>query len=119
MKKTSLLALVLLAGVAAGCTRYVPHSLSMGGIGMPPIEVIGNMEGVSRQRKVSLFLLPLAVTGDYSLKSAVADALSKRGGDTLLNVTRDDATTLYPFLIINILDRKTVLTGTAVRFKKQ
>lgn len=119
MKKVSLLVLALMAGGAAGCTRYIPHSLTMGGVGMPPVEVIGNVEGVSRQRKVCLFMLPISVTGDYSLKSALADALSKRGGDTLINVTRDDAFTTYPFLIINIFDRKTVLNGTAIRFKKQ
>ena len=119
MRKTCLVIGVLIVGALAGCTQYIPHSLSMGGIGMPPVEVIGNVEGISRERRIYLLMLPISKTGDYSLKSAVADALSKRGGDTLLNVTRDDAITRYPFLIINIIDRKTVLTGTAVRFKKQ
>ena len=113
MKK--IVAIVAAAVTFAGCTTYFPHSASMGGVVMTNIEVLGRVEGQSRAH----YILGYGPMGDDSLKAAVADALSQKGGDTLVNITIDRSTTMFPPYLGSIYTAvTTTISGTAVRFKK-
>jgi len=79
------------------------------------LEESAAVEGESRAH----YVLGMGPTGDDSLKAAVADALAKRGGDTLINVTVDRAVTAFPPFGAGSWYRavRTFVSGTAVRFK--
>ena len=77
----------------------------------PNVQVVGTVEGESRSTNVFGF----GPFGDHSLRAALQDALSKRGGDALINVSIDQATTSFgPFYSVN----RTMVMGTAVKFAK-
>ncbi|MBI4668770.1 MAG: hypothetical protein HY747_06230 [Elusimicrobia bacterium] len=109
--------MLLAAGALfAGCTTYFPHSVSMGGVVMTDVEVVGRVEGTSRAH----YIFGYGPIGDDSLKAAVADALSQKGGDTLVNVTVDRAVTKFPPMIGGMyMAVDTRVSGTAIRFKKK
>lgn len=108
------LALVAAVGLT-GCTAYIPHSVSMAAPVETDVQNIGSVNGESSAQ----WFMGMGPTGDNSLKAAVADALSKKGGDALINTTVDRSITAFPhpawplFLVV-----KTRVTGTAVKFKK-
>ncbi len=115
MKHLRFLPLALVAAfaiTAAGCIQYIPHSISMPGSVDIEAKVVGRVEGYA----TSQVTFGIIRTGDDSLKAAVADALSKKGGDALVNVTVDRDITFFPHqsypLYIKI---GTKVTGTAVR----
>ncbi|MBI4368602.1 MAG: hypothetical protein HY547_00060 [Elusimicrobia bacterium] len=112
MKKSLLIAAAATTGLA-GCTTYFPHSVSMGGVVLTNVEIVGRVEGMSRAH----YIMGYGPVGDDSLKAAVADALSQRGGDTIVNVTVDRSVTKFPPMVGGIYESiQTTVSGTAVRF---
>lgn len=96
--------------VLAGCTFYMPAPPQMSSTQISPdVEVVGTVEGEAR----SVTVMGFGPYGDNSLRSAIQDALSKRGGDALINVSVDQATTSFMFFYTA---RRTMVMGTAVRF---
>lgn len=80
---------------------------------MTGVEVLGRVEGQSRAH----YILGYGPVGDDSLKAAVADALSQKGGDTLINITIDRSVTKFPPMIGGIYTAvDTRISGTAIRF---
>lgn len=103
---------VFVAGFAfSGCKTQVPYQVSVGGPLIQNAKVIGRVEGVG---KAKYFLNGwVGPIGDDSLKAAFADALSKKGGDTLINVTVDRE--VYNFLGL-MTEIRTRVTGLAVKY---
>ncbi len=96
-----------------GCTTYIPHSASMGGVVMTNVEVLGRVEGRSRAQ----YIMGYGPLGDDSLKAAVADALSQKGGDSLINITVDRSITKFPPMVGGLyMAVDTHISGTAIRF---
>jgi len=98
-----------------GCTSYIPHSVQMQApVQSDTLQIIGSVEGVSN----AYWFLGMGPTGDDSLRAATADALSKKGGDALVNVTVDRQITAFPHpaypLYLNITTR---IVGTAIKLK--
>lgn len=115
MKKNLSAAYGLLAALgltAVGCTTHIPHSASMGApVDVGNVKNIGRVEGESSAQ----WFLMFGPTGDDSLKAAVADALSKKGGDALVNMTVDRSVTAFPHMSYPLfLKVKTTVTGTAI-----
>ena len=109
--KSVILSLSSLIGLA-GCTIFMPTPPQMASTEISPnVQVVGTVEGEAR----SSYVLGFGPYGENSLKAAIQDALSKRGGDALINVSIDQATTNYlGFYTI----RRTLVMGTAVKFSK-
>lgn len=109
------LVVVLAAGSMVGCTKYLPHSVGMGGPVDAGATAIGRVDG----RSNAYYFLGFGPFGDDSLKAATADALSKKGGDAVVNVTVDRALIAFPHpsypLYLNVT---TEVSGTAVKLKK-
>ncbi len=107
-------ALLSLAGsiALAGCTVFMPTPPQMSSTDIGPnVQIVGTVEGESR----STNFLGFGPYGDHSLMAAIQDALSKRGGDALINVSIDQATTSFgPFYSVN----RTMVMGTAVKYSK-
>ncbi len=96
----------------SGCTYYRPYQ------GVPlasldGVEVVGTTEGEACRN----FFLCIPVGGENTLKEAIDDALSRIGGDSLINYTVDIKTGTFPIIPI-FFKRCTIVKGTAVRFKK-
>ena len=111
--KIKLVSLALSALVAlAGCTIFVPAPPQMASTEISPnVQVVGTVEGEAR----SSYVLGFGPYGENSLRAAIQDALSKRGGDALINVSIDQATTnFFGFYTV----RRTLVMGTAVKFSK-
>jgi len=107
-------ALIVMAGTFLfGCTQHIPHSASMAAPFEADVQMIGPVSGEST---ASWFLgMP---TGDDSLKAAVNDALSKKGGDALVNMTVDRSIRAFPHLSYPLfIIVKTRVTGAAVKLK--
>jgi uncharacterized protein YbjQ (UPF0145 family) len=105
--------LPLFSSVAlAGCTIFVPTPPQMASTEIGPnVQVVGTVEGEAR----SSYVLGFGPYGENSLKAAIQDALSKRGGDALINVSIDQATTnFFGFYTV----RRTMVMGTAVKFSR-
>jgi hypothetical protein len=102
-----------------GCTVFVPPPPHMASTSIPNSEIVGVVDGESR----AYYVLGYGPFGDNSLKAAIKDALSKRGGDTLTNVAIDQSVTFFgagPSLPqFNFgFSVKTKVYGTAVRYRK-
>ncbi|MBW1675371.1 MAG: hypothetical protein JRJ79_01935 [Deltaproteobacteria bacterium] len=109
-----ILVLGLFAVIVSGCSVYRPLQ------GAPlttldGVKVIGPAEGESCQ----IYLFGLPATGEDTIRGAIADAVSKTGGDTLINYSVDHRT-VYPLspLIRFVTKQCTCVTGTAVKFEK-
>lgn len=117
MRYLRLLPLLLVAAFtigSMGCKTNVPYQVSVGGPLMKRVKVIGRVEGLGTARYfLGGFVGPI---GDDSLKAAVADALSKKGGDSLINVTVDrEVKTFIPGMPI-MIEIKTRVTGLAIQY---
>ena len=112
--------IIMLAALAlAGCTVFVPTPPHMSSTAIPGSEIVGVVEGESR----AYYIFGIGPFGDNSLKAAIKDALSKRGGDTITNVAIDQVTTYFgagPALPqYNLgLSVRTKVYGTAIRYKR-
>ena len=96
----------------AGCTLFIPTPPHMAATEISPnVQVVGTVEGESRAN----YIMGFGPFGDNSLKSALQDALSKRGGDAVINVSVDSAITDF-FGIFTI--QRTMVMGTAVKYPK-
>ena len=119
MKELRLLPLALVlamvgAGFTVGCKHHIPHSVSTGGPLIKDVKVIGRVEGES---SASFFLFGLiGPVGDDTLKAAVQDALSKKGGDSLINMTVDRAVTQVVPRFPLVLTIRTKVSGLAVQY---
>lgn len=96
----------------AGCTIFMPTPPHMSSTEIGPnVQVVGTVEGESR----TTYILGFGPYGDNSLKAAIQDALSKRGGDALINVSIDQVT----FEVLGFYTRRsTMVMGTAVKYPK-
>jgi len=107
-------AFLSLAGMIAlaGCTVYLPTPPGMSSTEVSPnVQIVGTVEGESQSSNVFGF----GPFGDHSLRAALQDALSKRGGDALINVSIDQSSTSFgPFYRVN----RTMVMGTAVKYMK-
>ena len=106
-------------GLLTGCTVFVPPPPHMAATPIPNAEVVGTVDGESR----AYYILGMGPFGDNSLKAAIKDALSKRGGDAITNVAIDQSFTYFgagPSLpMYNVgFSVKTKVYGTAMRYKK-
>ena len=112
--KTKLVLLSLSGLLAlAGCTFYVPVPAHMASTQVSPdVQVVGTVEGESRA-SYFLFFGPF---GDSSLKAAIQDALSKRGGDAMINVSIDQSVTVNFFGWYRAY--RTMIMGTSVKYPK-
>ena len=102
-----------------GCTVFVPPPPHMASSAVPNVEIVGTVDGESK----ASYLFGFGPFGDNSLKAAIKDALSKRGGDTLTNVALDQSCTYFgagpSFPLLNFgFSVTTKVYGTAVRYKK-
>lgn len=113
------LGVMVAMSLLAGCTVFMPPPPHMASSEVPTSEIIGTVDGQSR----AYYILGMGPFGDNSLKAAIKDALSKRGGDTLTNVAVDQNIKFFglgpslPFLNIGF-SVNTKVYGTAVRYKK-
>lgn len=116
MKRMAGLGALVALPLMAGCTVYVPHSVSMGGVVMPDVKVVGRVEGTASAK----YILGFGPFGDDSLKAAVADALAQQGGDTLVNVTVDRSIMGFPHPSAATIYKeiKTTVSGTAIKFTR-
>ena len=96
----------------AGCTIFMPAPPQMASTEISPnVQIVGTVEGEAR----SSYVFGFGPFGENSLRAAIQDALSKRGGDALINVSIDQATTNV-FGVYTV--RRTMVMGTAVKFPK-
>lgn len=119
--------ILILAGlffVLAGCT-------SVGTVGMvtkssaEPVSILKNGQaykelGAAQGEACRFFLLGMIPWGDATLSTAVDDALSKVGGDAMVNVTVSNS--LYGFLpvVYNVFSYTcTDVKGIAVKFENK
>lgn len=110
--KTKLILLACSSILVGGCTIFVPTPPQMSSTEIQNnVQVVGTVEGESR---VS-YVLGFGPFGDNSLKAAIQDALSKRGGDALINVSIDQASTSF-FGVYSLV--RTMVMGTAVKYSK-
>lgn len=119
MKKLKYIIMLASAGLMTGCTVFVPPPPQMASSSIPNSEAVGTVDGESR----AYYVLGMGPFGDNSLKAAIKDSLSKRGGDALTNVAVDQVITYFglgPSLPMYNLgfSVKTKVFGTAVRYKK-
>ncbi len=111
--------LVLTLGLLTGCTIYVPPAPHIASTSIPSTDIVGAVAGESS----AYYIFGMGPFGDNSLKSAIKDALSKRGGDTMTNVAIDQtfkyfgAGPMMPSLNVGF-SVKTKVYGTAIRYKK-
>ena len=106
-------------GLLTGCTVFVPPPPHMAATSIPNTEIVGVVDGESS----AYYVFGMGPFGDNSLKAAIKDALSKRGGDALTNVAIDQSFKYFgagPSLpAYNVgFSVKTKVYGTAVRYKK-
>jgi len=113
-----LYALILVVGlfavIVSGCSYYRPyHGAPL--TTLDGVKVIGSAEGESCQ----WYLFGLPLSGEDTIRGAIADALSKSGGDTLINYSVDcrKVYPLSPFFAI-VTRNCTMVKGTAVKFEK-
>ncbi len=104
--------LALGAGSMLGCKTHAPYAMSTGGPLIKNVRTLGRVEGVSVARYYLSIIGPI---GDDSLEAAVADALSKKGGDSLINVTVGRERTSYLGFVTVI---RTRVTGLAVKYPR-
>jgi len=109
-RRVRLMLRVLLGLAASGCTTYHPATVSTTYFGSQ-MQIIGPAEGEARASYIFGLLGPL---GDDRIEAAVKDALSKSGGDALINMTVDRAVTHYLVFLVHI---RTFVSGTAVRLR--
>jgi len=103
---------VVVAGISlSACKTQIPYQVSVGGPLIQKVKIIGRVEGESKARYFLGGLI--GPIGDDSLKVAMADALSKKGGDTLINVTVDRE--IFTFLGF-MKEIRTRVTGIAVKY---
>lgn len=94
-----------------GCKTHIPFQVSTGGPVMKNVKVLGPTEGYASAK---YFLGGLVgPVGDDSLEAAVADALSKKGGDSLISMTVDREVKTVPIFMREI---RTRVTGVAVKY---
>lgn len=110
MRLVPLASLLVGAVFLVGCKTHVPHSVSTGGPLMKNVSTIGRVEGESNAKYYLGGLI--GPIGDDSLAAAVKDALSKKGGDSLINMTVDRAVSRYPFVMVV----RTRVSGLAIRY---
>jgi len=111
--------LVTALAFLTGCTVFVPPSPQMASTIIPNTTIVGVVDGESS----AYYILGMGPFGDNSLKAAIKDALSKRGGDALTNVAIDQTFKYFgigPSLpAANFgFSVKTKVYGTAVRYNK-
>lgn len=116
--------LLLLLFLLAGCT-------SVGTVGIvtkssaEPVSILKNGQaykelGVAQGEACRFFLLGIFPWGDATFSTAVDDALSKAGGDAMVNVTVSNS--LYGFLPVfyNVFSYTcTDVKGIAVKFENK
>lgn len=117
MQKVKIGVMLATVSVIAGCTVFVPPPPHMASSSIPNSEIVGTVDGESR----AYYVMGFGPFGDNSLKAAIKDALSKRGGDALTNVAVDQSVTYFgagPALAqYNFgFSVKTKVYGTAVRY---
>lgn len=109
-----ILVLGLFAVIVSGCTVYRPYQ------GAPlttldGVKVIGPAEGETCQT----YLVGLPLAGEDTIRGAIADAVSKTAGDTLINYSVDKKDMAIPSVVLPIVTRHcTCVKGTAVKFEK-
>ena len=104
-----ILVLGLFAVIVSGCTVYRPYQAAPLTT-LDGVKVIGPAEGETCQT----YVFGLPVGGEDTIRGAIADALSKTGGDTLINYTVDRKKFRAPI----VSKECTCVTGTAVKFEK-
>ena len=105
-------AAALAVGAMAGCKSMNPLGVSAGGPVMKNVKVIGRSEGFSTARYYLMGLV--GPIGDDSLEAAMTDALSKKGGDSLINVTVDRE----QFNVLGLMiESRTRVTGLAIKYQ--
>ncbi|MFC1678712.1 hypothetical protein ACFL2T_00630 [Elusimicrobiota bacterium] len=98
-----------------GCTVKRPLGFSSTSMGPGQEEVVGMASGKSGQ--VYVFGLPVGHE-DYSLKSAMEDALNGTRAHTLINAFADEECQYIPLQVMPIVIICDIrLTGTAIRYK--
>ena len=119
-----IMTLLLFMSLMAGCT-------SVGTVGMvtkssaEPVSILKNGQaykelGVAQGEACRFFLLGMIPWGDATLSTAVDDALSKAGGDAMVNVTVSNS--LYGLLPVfwNVFSYTcTDVKGIAVKFENK
>jgi hypothetical protein len=103
----------LLLMLTTGCAYHMPIQISSTHFSPEQAEIIGTYEGVASR----YYFLSLPAGGNDSIGAAVDDALSKSGGDTLINIFADRHVFYFPFPGLSIITRvQTTVRGTAIEY---
>lgn len=104
-------ALVALAALISGCTHYMPWQATPSNAPLDPpgYKVVGPAQGKAC-RKLLLGSIPIGKSNNR-YQAAIDDALSRSGGDALIEMTMDISFTWYPFVSFNC----THVNGLAVK----
>ena len=112
--------IIAMTAFISGCTVLTPPPPFMASTMVPNSEIVGAVDGESS----AYYIFGFGPFGDSTLKTAIKDALSKRGGDTLTNVASDNSVRWFGLggSWIPMLDVyygvTTKVYGTAIRYKK-
>lgn len=113
MKKIISIVTIAIPFLLTGCISLsTPHPTSMN-FDPNSMEVLGTVEGESKTR-LYLLLIPVQVNQNYSSGEAIENAISKVGGDALINAVFDVEWTSFLGIIVERVIR---VNGTAIRFK--